>query len=375
MRTAEGAGVCVGRPVERHDRSASSASATSRSPPGGRSGVAAGEIGEIVVQGPVVTRVLFQSAGIDRAGEDRRSGHGGFWHRMGDVGYLDEQGRVWFCGRKSQRVVTPERDAVHHPLRGGFQRPSAGVSHGPGRRARPAARAGAVRRARRRTSRDRRGRRLRSELLALGAGPTAHAAPSRRSCFIRLSRWTSGTTPRFSARNWRSGRRGGCHERPGHRRRRLPRRRHRRGWSRAATRCAAFARPLSRAGRARRRADPGRSRRRRGRRRAAARAATSSFTSPPRPASGAATREYYRANVVGTENVLAACRQHGVRRLVYTSSPSVVFNGRDMEGVDESVPYPNHYDAAYPQTKADGRAAGAGGQRRRRWRRWRCGRT
>jgi 2-alkyl-3-oxoalkanoate reductase len=62
--------------------------------------------------------------------------------------------------------------------------------------------------------------------------------------------------------------------------------------------------------------------------------------------------EYHRANVTGTENVLAACRRHGVRRLVYTSSPSVVFNGRDMEGVDESVPYPTHYDAHYPRTKA-----------------------
>ena len=63
--------------------------------------------------------------------------------------------------------------------------------------------------------------------------------------------------------------------------------------------------------------------------------------------------EYHRANVVGTENVLAACRRHGVRRLVYTSSPSVVFDGRDMEGVDESVPYPAHYEAHYPQTKAE----------------------
>ena len=62
--------------------------------------------------------------------------------------------------------------------------------------------------------------------------------------------------------------------------------------------------------------------------------------------------DYHRANVVGTENVLAACRKHGVRRLVFTSSPSVVFDGRDMEGVDESVPYPAHYHAAYPKTKA-----------------------
>jgi nucleoside-diphosphate-sugar epimerase len=62
--------------------------------------------------------------------------------------------------------------------------------------------------------------------------------------------------------------------------------------------------------------------------------------------------DYYRANVLGTENVLAACRQHGITRLVYTSSPSVVFDGRDMEGVDESVPYLRHYEAHYPQTKA-----------------------
>jgi 2-alkyl-3-oxoalkanoate reductase len=62
--------------------------------------------------------------------------------------------------------------------------------------------------------------------------------------------------------------------------------------------------------------------------------------------------DYFRANGTGTENVLAACRRYGVHRLVYTSSPSVVFNGRDMEGVDESVPYPAHYEAAYPATKA-----------------------
>jgi 2-alkyl-3-oxoalkanoate reductase len=63
--------------------------------------------------------------------------------------------------------------------------------------------------------------------------------------------------------------------------------------------------------------------------------------------------DYYRANVVGTRNVLEACRQHGIRRLVHTSSPSVVFNGRDMEGVNESLPYPDHFEAHYPQTKAE----------------------
>ena len=40
--------------------------------------------------------------------------------------------------------------------------------------------------------------------------------------------------------------------------------------------------------------------------------------------------EFYRANVLGTRNVIAACRRHGIRRLVHTSSPSVVFDGTDM---------------------------------------------
>jgi len=63
-------------------------------------------------------------------------------------------------------------------------------------------------------------------------------------------------------------------------------------------------------------------------------------------------REYYLANVAGTENVIAACRILGIRRLVYTGSPSVVFDGSDVEGADESLPYPAHFEAPYPQTKA-----------------------
>ncbi len=63
-------------------------------------------------------------------------------------------------------------------------------------------------------------------------------------------------------------------------------------------------------------------------------------------------REYDRANVQGTRNVIAACRATGARRIIYTSSPSVVFNGLDLEGVDESAPYPSRFEAAYPKTKA-----------------------
>lgn len=61
---------------------------------------------------------------------------------------------------------------------------------------------------------------------------------------------------------------------------------------------------------------------------------------------------YRQTNVHGTRQVIAACRRQGVGRLIYTSSPSVVFNGRDMEGVDESAPYAGQFLTSYPHTKA-----------------------
>jgi len=64
-------------------------------------------------------------------------------------------------------------------------------------------------------------------------------------------------------------------------------------------------------------------------------------------------RAYRRTNVVGTQHVIDACRAHGVGRLVYTSTPSVVFDGRDQAGVDESRPYPARHLCAYPATKAE----------------------
>jgi len=62
---------------------------------------------------------------------------------------------------------------------------------------------------------------------------------------------------------------------------------------------------------------------------------------------------FHRPNVVGTENVLAACGRAGVGRLVFTSSASVVFGDADMEGVNESVPYPSHPRSPYTATKAE----------------------
>ena len=48
--------------------------------------------------------------------------------------------------------------------------------------------------------------------------------------------------------------------------------------------------------------------------------------------------DFYRTNVLGTRALLDGCRKHCVRRLVYTSTPSVVYNGRDLTGADESLP-------------------------------------
>lgn len=62
--------------------------------------------------------------------------------------------------------------------------------------------------------------------------------------------------------------------------------------------------------------------------------------------------EFYETNVRGTDNVLAACELNRIGKLVFTSSPSVVQNGSDQEGIDESVPYARPFMNAYAQTKA-----------------------
>lgn len=103
-KTAQGAGVCIGKPVEGlevaiikiDDDVIESWDDSLRVPQG--------TIGEIVVKGPNITGSYFNRPASTalakiRDGEQIR-------HRMGDLGYVDEQGRLWFCGRKSHRVIT-----------------------------------------------------------------------------------------------------------------------------------------------------------------------------------------------------------------------------------------------------------------------------
>lgn len=108
-RTERGGGVCVGHPVRDmtvaiipiSEEPVTTWSDSLRQP--------VGTIGEIAVKGPVVTREYYRRPVQTALAKIRDPEGGGIWHRMGDVGYLDEQGRLWMCGRKSHRVETTGR--------------------------------------------------------------------------------------------------------------------------------------------------------------------------------------------------------------------------------------------------------------------------
>jgi acyl-CoA synthetase (AMP-forming)/AMP-acid ligase II len=65
-----------------------------------------GDIGEIVVKGEHVTRGYYKNPKADALAKIKDEINGGFWHRMGDLGWRDSKGRIWFCGRKNHRVET-----------------------------------------------------------------------------------------------------------------------------------------------------------------------------------------------------------------------------------------------------------------------------
>ncbi|MFO0880140.1 MAG: fatty acid CoA ligase family protein, partial [Gemmataceae bacterium] len=116
--TSQGKGVCVGVPVASmtvriiriSDEPIPTWSADLVEP--------AGQIGEIVVAGPVVTRSYFnrpESTALHKIAQGDT-----LWHRMGDVGYLDARGRIWFCGRKSHRVRSRTTTYFTIPVEGVF---------------------------------------------------------------------------------------------------------------------------------------------------------------------------------------------------------------------------------------------------------------
>lgn len=60
---------------------------------------------------------------------------------------------------------------------------------------------------------------------------------------------------------------------------------------------------------------------------------------------------FYSINVLGTQNVVEACRKNNVPKLIYTSSPSVVFDAKPQKNVNEDAPYPEKWLAHYPHSK------------------------
>ncbi|MFQ5715668.1 MAG: fatty acid CoA ligase family protein [Nitrospinales bacterium] len=119
-KTRQGRGVCVGRAVPGirikiipiSDTVIPAWDDSLELPPG--------SIGEIVARGPWVTREYFKRRSATELAIIRDGK--AFWRRMGDVGYLDEQGRLWFCGRKSHRVICKDRTLYTIPCEGVFNR-------------------------------------------------------------------------------------------------------------------------------------------------------------------------------------------------------------------------------------------------------------
>ena len=119
-RTDEGAGICIGRPVPGlvakviriTDEAIALWDDTLELP--------AREVGEIAVKAVHATRAYFNLPGASAQAKIQDPANGGFYHRMGDVGYFDERGRLWFCGRKAHRVVTPQGTRYTIPCEGVF---------------------------------------------------------------------------------------------------------------------------------------------------------------------------------------------------------------------------------------------------------------
>lgn len=102
----QGYGMCVGRPIQGVDLRIIKISDDPIAHWSDDLVVGEGEIGEIVVQGEIVTSGYFERPNHDKL--SKIADDGGLWHRMGDLGWQDNKGRIWFCGRKSHRVVTSD---------------------------------------------------------------------------------------------------------------------------------------------------------------------------------------------------------------------------------------------------------------------------
>jgi acyl-CoA synthetase (AMP-forming)/AMP-acid ligase II len=116
-----GRGICVGRPVPSIELAIVSVSDEPIAAWDEGLRVPQGDVGEIAVKGPQVTRGYFgraEATALAKVPDPR----GGFWHRMGDLGWLDAQGRLWFCGRKVHRVEAGGERFLSIPCEAVFNR-------------------------------------------------------------------------------------------------------------------------------------------------------------------------------------------------------------------------------------------------------------
>jgi acyl-CoA synthetase (AMP-forming)/AMP-acid ligase II len=118
--TDQGRGVCVGLPVPGVEVGIIPISdePIAQFDPG--SLLSAGQIGEIIVAGEQVTRSYFNRVESTRLAKIEDPDNNRFFHRMGDLGYHDEKGRIWFCGRKSHRIITARKTLFSIPCEGVF---------------------------------------------------------------------------------------------------------------------------------------------------------------------------------------------------------------------------------------------------------------
>jgi acyl-CoA synthetase (AMP-forming)/AMP-acid ligase II len=103
--TAQGKGTCVGTPVPGVEVSIIEISDDVIENIENAQVLKPYQIGEIIVKGDIVTASYYQSP-LETA-QTKIKDNGSFWHRIGDLGYIDDQGRIWFCGRKTHRAETP----------------------------------------------------------------------------------------------------------------------------------------------------------------------------------------------------------------------------------------------------------------------------
>ena len=103
----KGYGICIGRPINNIDVCIIKISDDPIETWSDGLEVSQNDIGEIAVKGALVSRQYFENPGANAQMKIKQGDE--IWHRMGDLGWMDQKGRIWFCGRKSHRVITDNR--------------------------------------------------------------------------------------------------------------------------------------------------------------------------------------------------------------------------------------------------------------------------